>query len=111
MAKKVIPSSPAELVDTIFKVRGTKLNSEDVNRLRSVLRTLTPREETIMKMRFGVDDSIKHTQGEIGQQFGVSKGRIYTQERRALTKLRHPSRAQNLYYLIRGLPGADKSNI
>jgi len=61
-----------------------------------VLRTLTPREEKVIKMRFGLEDGSEHTLGEVGQCFAVSRERIRQIEAKALRKLRHPSRSLKL---------------
>lgn len=57
-----------------------------------LLRTLSPREEKIIKMRFGLEDGSNKTLEEVGQSFAVSRERIRQIEARALRKLRHPSR-------------------
>ena len=59
----------------------------------SVLKTLTPREEKVIKMRFGVGDGSEHTLEEVGQNFAVTRERIRQIEAKALRKLRHPSRS------------------
>jgi RNA polymerase primary sigma factor len=56
-----------------------------------VLRTLTPREERVIKMRFGLEDGSEHTLEEVGQSFQVTRERIRQIEARAMSKLRHPS--------------------
>jgi RNA polymerase primary sigma factor len=56
-----------------------------------VLKTLTPREEKVIKMRFGVGDGSEHTLEEVGQNFAVTRERIRQIEAKALRKLRHPS--------------------
>ena len=61
-----------------------------------VLRTLTPREEKVIKMRFGVGDGSEHTLEEVGQNFAVTRERIRQIEAKALRKLRHASRSQRL---------------
>jgi RNA polymerase primary sigma factor len=61
-----------------------------------VLKTLTPREEKIIKMRFGLDDGSEHTLGEVGQTFALTRERIRQIEAKALGKLRQPSRSHNL---------------
>ena len=58
-----------------------------------VLRTLTPREERVIKMRFGLEDGSEHTLEEVGQSFQVTRERIRQIEAKALRKLRHPSRS------------------
>jgi RNA polymerase primary sigma factor len=61
-----------------------------------VLKTLSPREEKIIKMRFGLQDGSEHTLEEVGQQFAVTRERIRQIEAKALRKLRHPSRSHRL---------------
>ena len=65
-------------------------------RTRAVLKTLTPREEKVLKMRFGVGDGSEHTLEEVGQSFAVTRERIRQIESKALRKLRHPSRSKAL---------------
>jgi RNA polymerase primary sigma factor len=62
----------------------------------NVLSTLTPREEKVIKMRFGVGDGSEHTLEEVGQNFEVTRERIRQIEVKALRKLRHPSRSRRL---------------
>ena len=78
--------SPAEAV----------LNTNLKEKMESVLKTLTPREEQIIKMRFGLGDGVEHTLGEVGQLFSVTRERIRQIEAKALRKLRHPSRSYML---------------
>ncbi|MGH9625759.1 MAG: RNA polymerase sigma factor RpoD, partial [Bryobacteraceae bacterium] len=61
-----------------------------------VLKTLSPREEKIVKMRFGLQDGSEHTLEEVGQNFAVTRERIRQIEAKALRKLRHPSRSHRL---------------
>ena len=61
-----------------------------------VLKTLTPREEKIIRMRFGLEDGSEHTLEEVGQNFAVTRERIRQIEAKALRKLRHPSRSYRL---------------
>jgi RNA polymerase primary sigma factor len=61
-----------------------------------VLKTLSPREEKIVKMRFGLEDGSEHTLEEVGQNFAVTRERIRQIEAKALRKLRHPSRSHRL---------------
>jgi len=58
--------------------------------MASMLKRLTPREERIIKMRFGLDDGSEHTLEEVGQTFAVTRERIRQIEAKALRKLRHP---------------------
>ena len=63
---------------------------------RSVLSTLAPREERVLKMRFGIGERVNHTLEEVGQDFDVTRERIRQIEAKALRKLRHPSRSRLL---------------
>ena len=63
---------------------------------RRILKTLSPREEQILKMRFGVDDGTERTLEEVGRAFNVTRERIRQIESKALRRLRHPSRARQL---------------
>jgi len=68
----------------------------------SLLKTLTPREEKVIKMRFGLDDGSEHTLEEVGQSFAVTRERIRQIEAKALRKLRHPSRSRKLRAFLEG---------
>ena len=68
----------------------------------AVLKTLTPREEKVIKMRFGVGDGSEHTLEEVGQNFAVTRERIRQIEAKALRKLRHPSRSRKLKAFLEG---------
>ena len=61
-----------------------------------VLSTLTPREEKVLKLRFGIEDGSTRTLEEVGQEFKVTRERIRQIEAKALRKLRHPSRSKKL---------------
>jgi len=63
---------------------------------RKVLATLTPREEKVLRMRFGIGEKADHTLEEVGQDFDVTRERIRQIEAKALRKLRHPSRSKRL---------------
>jgi len=63
---------------------------------RKVLATLTPREEKVLRMRFGIGEKSDHTLEEVGQNFDVTRERIRQIEAKALRKLRHPSRSKRL---------------
>ncbi len=88
--KKII--SPAEAVMNINLSEQT----------RKVLATLTPREEKVLRMRFGIGEKSDHTLEEVGQDFFVTRERIRQIEAKALRKLRHPSRAKLLKAFVDG---------
>ena len=67
-----------------------------VDQTRQVLATLTPREEKVLRMRFGIGEESHHTLEEVGQDFNVTRERIRQIEAKALRKLRHPSRSDKL---------------
>ena len=67
---------------------------------RKVLATLTPREEKVLRMRFGIGEKADHTLEEVGQDFAVTRERIRQIEAKALRKLRHPTRSQKLKSFI-----------
>ncbi len=78
--------SPAEAV----------INMNLSEQTRKVLKTLTPREEKVLRMRFGIGEKSDHTLEEVGQDFEVTRERIRQIEAKALRKLRHPSRSKQL---------------
>jgi RNA polymerase primary sigma factor len=88
--KKVI--SPAEAI----------VNLNLAEQTRRVLSTLTPREEKVLRMRFGIGEESDHTLEEVGQDFNVTRERIRQIEAKALRKLRHPSRSNKLKAFIDG---------
>ena len=61
-----------------------------------VLSTLTPREEKVLRLRFGIEDGRSRTLEEVGKEFNVTRERIRQIEAKALRKLRHPSRSKKL---------------
>lgn len=63
--------------------------------LIQVLNTLTPREEKVLRLRYGLDDSHPRTLEEVGKEFNVTRERIRQIEAKALRKLRHPNRLKN----------------
>lgn len=89
--------SPAEAVININLKEQTE----------SVLKTLTPREEQVIKMRFGLGDGSEHTLEEVGQRFSVTRERIRQIEAKALRKLRHPSRSRLLKAFLESSPSRD----
>ena len=82
--------SPAEAV----------INVDLKDQTANMLRTLTPREEKIIKMRYGLEDGLEHTLEEVGQCFAVTRERIRQIEGKALRKLRHPSRSLKLKLFV-----------
>ena len=76
------------------------LNVNREERTAHVLRTLSSREEKIIRMRFGIEDGSERTLEEVGQSFGVTRERIRQIEAKALRKLRHPSRSGKLKALV-----------
>ncbi len=85
--------SPAEAV----------INVNLKDQTSQVLRSLTPREERVIKMRFGLEDGSEHTLEEVGQSFAVTRERIRQIEAKALRKLRHPSRSRKLRAFMDGV--------
>lgn len=79
-----------------FSPADTVANSDLKERVREVLKSLTPREEKVLKMRFGIDVASEHTLEEVGKDFGVTRERVRQIEVKALRKLRHPSRSKSL---------------
>ncbi len=76
------------------------INTDLEERTRGVLKTLTPREEKVLRMRFGIGEKSDHTLEEVGQDFEVTRERIRQIEAKALRKLRHPSRSKQLRSFI-----------
>ncbi len=81
---------------TVVSPGEAVINVDLKERTAHVLRTLTPREEKIVKMRFGLEDGTEHTLEEVGRSFAVTRERIRQIEAKALRKLRHPSRSRKL---------------
>ena len=63
---------------------------------RKILASLTPREDKILRMRFGIGEKKNYTLEEVGQDFGITRERIRQIEEKALRRLRHPTRARQL---------------
>jgi RNA polymerase primary sigma factor len=76
------------------------INLNLAEQTRRVLATLTPREEKVLRMRFGIGEESDHTLEEVGQDFNVTRERIRQIEAKALRKLRHPSRSKKLKAFI-----------
>jgi RNA polymerase primary sigma factor len=79
-----------------FSPADTVASDDLKERVREVLKSLTPREEKVLKMRFGIDVASEHTLEEVGKDFSVTRERIRQIEVKALRKLRHPSRSKKL---------------
>ncbi len=91
--KKVV--NPSEAIVSINLAEQT----------RQVLQTLTPREEKVLRMRFGIGEESDHTLEEVGQDFNVTRERIRQIEAKALRKLRHPSRSERLKAFLESTEG------
>ncbi len=76
------------------------INMNLSDQTRRVLATLTPREEKVLRMRFGIGEKSDHTLEEVGKDFEVTRERIRQIEAKALRKLRHPSRSKRLWAFI-----------
>ena len=87
-------ASPVETLMSVSRSEGT----------RAALRTLTAREEGILKRRSGVDDMTERTLEEVGRSYSLTRERIRQIESRALRKLRHPSRSRLLRAFLQGVP-------
>ncbi len=85
-------STPSDAVSNLNLSEQTK----------KVLATLTPREEQVLRLRFGIGERSDHTLEEVGQQFSVTRERIRQIEAKALRKLRHPSRSKRLKSFMEG---------
>jgi RNA polymerase primary sigma factor len=91
-------TSIGDLIEDVDAPEASELVDRQLmaEQLRSALDALTPREATIMAMRFGLYDGNPHTLDEIGRALGLTRERIRQLEKQSLSKLRHPSRAQPL---------------
>ncbi len=91
-------TSIGDLIEDVDAPEASELVDRQLmaEQLRSALNALTPREATIMAMRFGLYDGNPHTLDEIGRALGLTRERIRQLEKQSLSKLRHPSRAQPL---------------
>jgi RNA polymerase primary sigma factor len=100
-----IGDGDAQLLDLVKDEESTSPEEASIEknvaaRIKMILSTLTPREEVILRKRFGIGDDKTYTLEELGQEFGVTRERIRQIEAKALRKLRHPSRRKAL-----GAPG------
>ena len=84
----------------IISPQEAMISSNLSEQTRKVLASLTPREEKVLRMRFGIGEKYDHTLEEVGQDFDVTRERIRQIEAKALRKLRHPSRAKKLKTFI-----------
>ncbi len=94
-------SNDASIKDLIenedsFSLSDTVASTDLKEKIREILKTLTPREEKVLKMRFGIDVASEHTLEEVGKDFSVTRERIRQIEVKALKKLKHPSRSKKL---------------
>jgi RNA polymerase primary sigma factor len=99
----------SHLGDFIVDKQGVSPSESVINlnlreQTAEVLKTLSPREEKIVKMRFGLQDGSEHTLEEVGQHFAVTRERIRQIEAKALRKLRHPSRSHRLRAFLEAGP-------
>ncbi len=86
----------------LVKPDDAVINMNLAEQTRKVLATLTPREEKVLRMRFGIGEKSDHTLEEVGQDFEVTRERIRQIEAKALRKLRHPSRSKRLRSFVEG---------
>jgi RNA polymerase sigma factor (sigma-70 family) len=91
--KKTI-NGTADLLKEVYGVK--KFDKNVTGRLDEVLSELSPKEERIIRLRFGVDDNILRTYKEIGKEFGVSASCICQSAHRAIKKLKHPVRKSKI---------------
>ncbi|MGE3471592.1 MAG: RNA polymerase sigma factor RpoD, partial [Vicinamibacterales bacterium] len=97
-------SHPGDFIEdrTAVSPSDAVINLNLREQTESVLKTLTPREERVIKLRFGVGEGSEHTLEEVGQNFAVTRERIRQIEAKALRKLRHPSRSRKLRAFLEG---------
>ena len=74
------------------------IQKDRAERVHVILATLTPREEKVLRRRFGIGEETGHTLQEVGDEFGLTRERIRQIQAKALTKLRHPSRSKRLAF-------------
>ena len=82
------------LFKEVFQIESP--TDEMIKRLCSVLSELSPREERIIRLRYGIDDNIPRTVEEVAKEFGTSPEKIRETESKAIKKLRHPNRIKKI---------------
>jgi RNA polymerase primary sigma factor len=87
---------------TVISPSDAAINMNLKEQMASMLKSLTPREEKIIRMRFGLEDGSEHTLEEVGQTFAVTRERIRQIEAKALRKLRQPSRSKRFRVFLEG---------
>ncbi len=75
------------------------IQKDRAERVQVILATLTPREEKVLRRRFGIGEETEHTLQEVGEEFGLTRERIRQIQAKALTKLRHPSRSKRFAFI------------
>lgn len=107
-------SNDASIKDLIehedsFSLSDSVASTDLKEKIREILKTLTPREEKVLKMRFGIDVASEHTLEEVGKDFSVTRERIRQIEVKALRKLKHPSRSKKLLaFFEKEVPNLDE---
>jgi RNA polymerase primary sigma factor len=84
--------------DSVSPVEAA-IQKDRIERVQVILATLTPREEKVLRRRFGIGEETGHTLQEVGDEFGLTRERIRQIQAKALTKLRHPSRSRRLAFM------------
>jgi len=75
------------------------IQKDRAERVQVILATLTPREEKVLRRRFGIGEETEHTLQEVGEEFGLTRERIRQIQAKALTKLRHSSRSKRFAFM------------
>ena len=96
MLPRILPLEDEEISAEADKVLAKQMSIYTGAKTEAVLKTLTPREEKVIKMRFGVGDGSEHTLEEVGKKLGVTRERVRQIEAKAVAKLQSPSRADRL---------------